>query len=401
MPIPSSRVSKATLWRTYFVALLILTGTITASHFLTDWVVRMQEQHASVINISGHQRMLSQRITGLIVKANLEAQIKNELRQEDIEHIIASINRMQGSHDKLMGRTTFDRRPTMSDGIQALYFGGERGLAERVDEFLEQARLLVAQIVVHEEIDHEVIDSFSDDGFGGLLGELDAAISQYQRDAESILAQLRTLNVALWVATLVIIFLELFFIFRPLTRRIDSAQDALEAVARTDPLTGCWNRRALMQAGETMWSLARRQERPLSTIICDIDKFKGINDAYGHGIGDEAIKFFAQVCLDALRQYDVLGRFGGAEFVLILPDTKEEDAAQVAERIRAGFESKTIEAEGVSFQMTASFGVAALSHQDDMLHAIIDRAERALYVAKGSGRNRVEIWNQEFAAANS
>jgi len=83
--------------------------------------------------------------------------------------------------------------------------------------------------------------------------------------------------------------------------------------------------------------------------------------------------------------------------VLVLPDTDELGAAQVAERIRANLESKTVVADGHSFQMTASFGVAALRHEDDPLHAIIDRADQALYAAKENGRNRVEFWREELA----
>ena len=397
MPVHSLRVSKIVLWRKYFVALFILVATVTASHILSDWIVRQQEQYAAIINVSGKQRMLSQRITGLIAKASIEARAQLRPRPDEFARVNEAIAEMQAAHDALTGRNGGEDAPGMTSGIKGIYFGGVAMLNDRVETFLAEARRLEALAADGQPMDPDEVEAFSNDGFGSLLATLDLAVGQYQRDAESKLEDLRQLNIGLWFVTMLVIILELVFIFRPLTRRIDKAQDELEAIARTDPLTGCWNRRALIHAGETMWSLARRQGRPLSVIISDIDKFKRINDEYGYAVGDEAIKFFAQTCLDGLRQYDVLGRFGGEEFVLVLPDTDELGAAQVAERIRANLESKTVVADGHSFQMTASFGVAALRHEDDLLHAIIDRADQALYAAKENGRNRVEFWREELA----
>lgn len=341
--------------------------------------------------------MLSQRIAGIIVQAFLEK--GSAERNARITMVDDAIKLMSESHLFLVGRGAKNTDTVMSEATSVIYFGSAKNLDQKVKAYLTEAKALRNAAVDGRNVNRVRISAFADTGFGSLLHLLDSAVNQYQEDAEAKLSNLRTLNVGLWMFTIAVILLELALIFRPLARRLDEAQQELEDIAHTDPLTGCWNRRALMKSGEMLWSLAKRQDRPLSVIICDIDNFKRINDAYGHGIGDEAIKVVAQTCIDALRQYDVFGRFGGEEFVLILPDTEESGAKLVGERIRRSLEEKIISAENVSFKMTASFGTATIREQDNSLQALIDRADQALYAAKENGRNQVEAWRPEIAVA--
>jgi diguanylate cyclase (GGDEF)-like protein len=399
MKVQSSRIAKKTIWRIYVIAISILVATVSSSHILADWIVTQQEQYASIINISGRQRMLSQRINGLIAESfrqTDEAERKNRIVMVD-----ESIDLMAQSHTILTGRGNQDVSSVMSPSVSAIYFDGDIMLDQKVTAYIAKARELRDLAANGQQADGKDLGEFASLGFGDLLVDLNRAVSAYQNDAEAKLDSLRNLNVGLWCFTLLVILLELVLIFRPLARRLDEAQRELEDIAHTDPLTGCWNRRALLQSGELMWSMAKRHNHPLSVVICDIDKFKAINDTYGHGVGDAALRIFVQICLNALRAHDILGRFGGEEFVLILPETGEEGARNAAERIRKTIEAEIIDAEGSSFSMTSSFGTATLNDADQTLQSLIDRADSALYNAKKTGRNKVVSWQAASSSSSA
>lgn len=159
--------------------------------------------------------------------------------------------------------------------------------------------------------------------------------------------------------------------------------------AETDPLTGLKNRRFFLERGGKLLNSGRRTDFPMSIILCDIDHFKQINDTYGHSTGDIAIKKSTKILSDNVRDHDLLARFGGEEFIALLPQTDLQAAMDVAERMRKRIEDKEIFVPNSSFRLTSSFGVVEMIGID--LEANIARADRALYMAKSRGRNRVEI----------
>ena len=161
----------------------------------------------------------------------------------------------------------------------------------------------------------------------------------------------------------------------------------LEFMATRDPMTGALNRRAFFSRGEIEWARSQRSGHPLSLIVSDIDFFKKVNDTFGHHIGDQVIIDFCNRAQTMLRLPDVLARFGGEEFVIMLPDTSHEDAKKVAERIRREIQkhrNKNLP------PFTVSIGVASAGKNVPDLEALIAIADTALYKAKESGRNRVE-----------
>lgn len=386
--IETSRITKKALWIVYAIAFLLLIGSITTSHFVADRIVQKQNLYASVIDISGRQLMLSQRITGLIVETFL---LPNSLERNLLIHRIdQSIDLMDESHRSL----TDNGHEAVTEATTQLYFSSASNIDSQVMAFLTEARRLRNLAANEQQANPSELRLFAEQGFSYLLPQLNSVLEHYQLDAEEKLTGLRQLNIGLWLFTLGVICLELLMIFRPLIRRLDEMQRELESIGHTDPLTGCWNRSALMKDGNMMWSLSRRQNRSFSVIICNIDNFKRINDTYGHGIGDEAIIEFAQTCLEGLRDSDLYGRVGGEEFIIILPYTETSGAAAVAERIRKAQEVKTVDTQGVSFKMTASFGVAKIGPDDNTLQSLIDLAYQALYSAKENGRNRVEVFTR-------
>lgn len=160
----------------------------------------------------------------------------------------------------------------------------------------------------------------------------------------------------------------------------------LEQLSRTDHLTGVANRRELEQRLQLECERCQRHGYPLSAIMGDIDFFKQVNDSYGHASGDRVLKRFAELLQTHSRQYDVVARLGGEEFVVLLPETPLATAVEVAERMRAALAKTTI--PPLPQPITASFGVAELVSNESP-ETLLYRTDQALYEAKISGRNRV------------
>ena len=165
--------------------------------------------------------------------------------------------------------------------------------------------------------------------------------------------------------------------------------ERLETLASTDSLTGIYNRRYFVKLAEMEWSRFQRYLRPLSMLMVDIDHFKSVNDRYGHATGDMAISWVAKTCQEDQRASDVVGRIGGEEFALLLPETDLVQAKFVAERIRAKIESHTMTAPNETFALAVSIGVATASLSMSGIDALMSAADQALYEAKAQGRNRV------------
>ena len=159
----------------------------------------------------------------------------------------------------------------------------------------------------------------------------------------------------------------------------------LSVMASKDALTGCFNRRALFERLSTAWADAKRYKHPLSVVMVDVDHFKSVNDKHGHAVGDQVLQRVAHALMSAARQNDIVCRYGGEEFCILLPHTDTEPAEAAAERLRNAIELLRIGALCV----TASLGVASRvqAHRDP--EALIEAADAALYAAKRSGRNRV------------
>ena len=191
---------------------------------------------------------------------------------------------------------------------------------------------------------------------------------------------------ALWFAqSLVIVNLTFTGVILMVTQRI---RLGLDRQAREDVLTGILNRRAFEESAEAEWSRATRHDLPLSILVIDLDHFKTLNDTHGHEAGDAWLKAFAQLTGNLLRLEDLLCRYGGEEFVVLLPQTRLDAALQAAERIRRMIEGHRLAHGTASVAVTVSIGVAARGGEYKTLKSMIAAADRALYRAKAAGRNR-------------
>ncbi len=174
-------------------------------------------------------------------------------------------------------------------------------------------------------------------------------------------------------------------------REVNQQNEKLQILATRDPLTSCLNRRSFNEHCEQELEIAQRDNKPLSCIMMDIDHFKSVNDTFGHAIGDKTIQQVVKCARAGLRSIDIIGRYGGEEFCILLPGLDLDQAYVVADRLRLRIEKEACEAlvEGSDRVITASFGVASTEVCPFDGQLLVDSADRALYVSKNGGRNRV------------
>jgi diguanylate cyclase (GGDEF)-like protein len=171
-----------------------------------------------------------------------------------------------------------------------------------------------------------------------------------------------------------------------------------ERMACRDPLTDLYNRRAFLEMARPIWSTAQRNQRPMTMIMIDIDHFKQVNDQFGHEVGDNALMQTADLLAQVCRSGDLLSRWGGEEFLLLLPETDLEQACVFAERIRISLEALCLPIESDSIFLTASLGIAECG-QKKCLEEMIKEADVQLYKAKRNGRNQYACEKPEFMRA--
>jgi diguanylate cyclase (GGDEF)-like protein len=165
--------------------------------------------------------------------------------------------------------------------------------------------------------------------------------------------------------------------------------DKLKELATVDGMTGLFNRRHFFSLAEMEWSRYQRHWRPLSVLMIDIDEFKSINDRFGHDVGDHVIVQIADLCRQEKRKSDVVARFGGEEFLLLLPETGLDEAQRTAERLRRLVETRDLSFASRAVNATISIGVAEANPYMEAIFDLIKLADQALYAAKHAGRNRV------------
>lgn len=211
-------------------------------------------------------------------------------------------------------------------------------------------------------------------------------------DAEAGKARARALTFALFVATLGALAAVVWTLVVGLQRRLAAAEARIREMAVTDELTGLRNRRYVQGRLQEELSRAARSRKPISVALFDVDHFKQVNDAHGHDAGDEVLRSVAAMAQRACRASDLVARFGGEEFLIVLPETDPEGAGVIADRLRIWIEAMRVDVDGAAITVTASFGIA--THAPDAagapdVSALVKRADEALYRAKATGRNRV------------
>ena len=198
---------------------------------------------------------------------------------------------------------------------------------------------------------------------------------------EAVTTALRWLNIT-------VVFVMFGYTGRYYVQRVAEAEARLRELATTDPLSGLWNRRHFQALAEAELERARRQGSALAVVLADIDHFKQVNDRHGHDAGDHVIRHVSRHLREQLRAGDLIGRWGGEEFILLLPGCDAPGAAQLCERMRQHIARTPCNTSGQPIPVTVSFGVMPLP-LDEPFEQAVRRADGALYRAKNAGRDRV------------
>lgn len=231
-------------------------------------------------------------------------------------------------------------------------------------------------------------------------GVVEQEIAWAEADEDSAARLVRVLSLGLGSVSVLFGLGIAFLVTRSITRLYQQIEEKnatlseinarLQALATTDPLTGLPNHRAMVAAIEQELTRSERYARPCTLLFADLDHFKAINDGYGHPVGDAILREFATTVRTALRGIDTLGRWGGEEFMLLLPETEAEDALAAAERVRTTIASHVFDAGG-GMRLTCSLGVATYPFDALEREELVTAADRAMYGAKKLGRNQVRI----------
>jgi len=188
-------------------------------------------------------------------------------------------------------------------------------------------------------------------------------------------------------------FIAKIFLFMDITDNVNLMKD-LEHAAYMDSLTGIYNRRHFIELAGTDIKRAIRMDQVIYVAMLDIDFFKNVNDTYGHDAGDMVLKNITNITAKTIRSYDLFGRFGGEEFIILFTVTDKEEVYSIAERIRKNIEQSVLNYEGNEIKLTCSIGLAQLI-KDHPLQTAIRNSDKALYDAKNSGRNQVKIYDEQ------
>ncbi len=290
-----------------------------------------------------------------------------------------------------------DQAITLNDKLQSRYYGinlrGSRAqilasFGRHEEAMTEQGRAMEArlQALRDQSAGHERRVS----ELSARLAEREAEILRRDNALQSaqIAEQERRARVLVIGASLLSVFvlalMALLWRNRQISRR-------LRELANTDVLTGLPNRRAVMARAEQEFERIRRYPAPFSVAVLDLDHFKLINDRFGHEVGDDVLRRFAVICRGAVRSTDIIGRTGGEEFVLLMPQTDAEAALQMLERLREQVARIADALPQAGLRTRVSIGVASCHEADDSFNRLLLRADQALYAAKAGGRDRVQL----------
>ncbi|GIU06816.1 hypothetical protein TUM4445_05360 [Shewanella sp. MBTL60-112-B2] len=270
-----------------------------------------------------------------------------------------------------------------ADAIIALeqqqYLSAINALFEVIDKERETNKLIIDNEVIDSALEHNsALAEFENQLLANKL-----AINELSLAAVADKERIYDLRVSLFFLVATVLLITILFLWQ--------SRKAFKHSAQTDFLTGIANRAHVFNRGQRMIDRAIKKQHPLAVIIFDIDNFKSINDQHGHQVGDLAIQAVAKRGERWLRECDLIGRIGGEEFLIVLPDVTEADAILISERLREGIASQAFKFDDVAIELTVSIGVAALRPPKTRLTELVNQADKGLYKAKFSGKNKVYL----------
>jgi diguanylate cyclase (GGDEF)-like protein len=379
-------ISAKTFTMYYIAALSIIAGLSIVCHFILEGELHISESSAALINLSGRQRMLSQRIAGMATQYWLGIPGARE-------ELAAATNAFEDGHNRLESASSNAGNDAENARLRSIYRrgrdGGE-GLDSDSRRFIATARQIAA-LPPAAPAQQPLLAALLAQARAPLLKDLDRVVSVRQEAAEERLLQLQRIQWAILAVVLATLVAEAFMIFQPLVERIATYTAELLRLATTDALTGLANRRSFLDSAAAELERSRRSGRPLTLLVLDVDHFKRVNDTHGHAAGDQVLTNLSQTLIEGLRTVDVVGRIGGEEFAVLLPESSLGRAAEIAERLREAASQLRIRRGETTLAITISVGVAMVPEGAASITEALNAADAALYRAKEGGRDRVVV----------
>ncbi len=411
---------KASFTKRYVIAISLIALLSSGAFYFLHLGLKTSASTALIVNMSGKQRMLSQRVASLSQQYYFYSDSKNAHMEAVRADLLLAAEEMARANAALSsGKLKEGVEVKLSPEILEIYYG-EIALKKRVEQYLERAKRLSQTPSRDEsaELLREIVHISNT-----LLQDLNTAVLQYQIEGEKNIAEVKQLETLVWIVTLITLLLEVIFIFQPMAHKIrelfqevlwnqenleqqisirtmslEHANTKLLQMASHDPLTGLKNRLNMERDLEELITQFDKHHLPYAVLMLDIDWFKKINDSYGHDAGDFVLCDISKIMLENVRVQDSVYRAGGEEFVIIFNRITREQAIEKAEEIRINIQKHQFIFDNQVLQCTVSGGIY---HPDirksSTVQGVLKLADNALYEAKHSGRNNiVEAMHEKF-----
>jgi len=374
--------------RIYLTTFALIALLITTSLIIIDYIAAEESLMVEVHDIGGRQRMLSERTVHLLLE--YAAEKEPGARDQIVKLIELSLQQFDKTHKRLIrGRLSAGDTVIFLDSIDDIFFGEAEYLDEKARIFIYNIREVLAKEWSPDLISSYYLKQLREATKQVLHNGLDTLAIEYTRYGKSRIMRLRII-VAILLGGIVVVLCGVgVFVFNPMFKRIETQEQELHNMAFIDPLADCHNRRSFLTSAEIAFERSRRYNHTFAILYLDIDRFKDLNDNYGHAIGDDAIKELTRICQDNIRDSDILGRIGGDEFGIILQECGLDFAVQTAEKLRQRISDHIISCDAGTIQFSISVGAATIMGSDKDIDDILKRADKYLYKAKRTGRNLV------------
>jgi diguanylate cyclase (GGDEF)-like protein len=374
--------------RIYLTTFVFIAVLITASVVIIDYIVAEEARMVEVTDIGGRQRMLSERTVHLLLEYAMEN--NQQARDQIVKLMELSLQKFDQAHQQLIrGRLSDGEVVIFSDSIDNIFFDEPEFLDLKARIFIYNTREVLGREWSPDLISSYYLKQLREATKQDLHSSLDVLATQYTANSKSRITRLRVI-VAILLGGIVVVLCGVgVLVFNPMFKRIEAQEQALHKLAFIDPLANCHNRRSFLTIANTTFERSRRYKHTFAVLFIDIDRFKAINDNYGHAIGDKAIKEMTQICLENIRDSDILGRIGGDEFGIILQECGLEYAIQTAEKLRKRISDHIVSSKSATIKFSISVGAATVDDSDTCVDDTMKRADRNLYKAKRTGRNLV------------
>jgi diguanylate cyclase (GGDEF)-like protein len=373
---------------TYVVSLTIIAALSIFVHFTLDKIIIEQSASGKLINLSGQQRMLSQR-TVLYTNEYIARGIVTDKKKA-----LSALKKMHKNYHYLLKEhfETLKQNQVspLSESMYALYFSEPHNISRKMTEFSS----LIKQVLDRPTTLLDTPSNLEGSIFllmakEQILNSLNITVKLYEVESNQKIHELRTTQQLMLIIIILTIFIEGLFFITPLSIKSNRYSKNLHEEANHDYLTNLLNRRSFAVLAKQFVAISKRYHSDLSVISFDIDLFKSVNDKYGHDLGDKVIQNVAGTIQKNCRDSDSVFRFGGEEFLILLPKTSMSEAIKLAEKIRSTITNSPTLADKLIIEVTASAGVSQWDSQETNIESALKRADNALYQAKNQGRDRV------------